>query len=89
MRPRYLFRSKVRASIRAALDALLKHGRPARVQLAVLVDRGLRELPIQPDYCGKRVNTVVDDHIIVKVNEYDGEDAVVLTNVKETAIRGS
>jgi pyrimidine operon attenuation protein/uracil phosphoribosyltransferase len=76
-------------TIRAALDALLKLGRPARVQLAVLVDRGLRELPIQPDYCGKSVNTEVDDHIIVKVNEYDGEDAVVLTNVKETATSGS
>lgn len=63
---------------RAALDAVISHGRPAKIQMAVLVDRGHRELPIQPDYCGKIVQTERDDHIVVKVNEYDGEDAVVL-----------
>lgn len=63
---------------RAALDALISHGRPSLVQLAVLVDRGHRELPIQPDYCGKAVNTDKTDHIVVKVNELDGEDAVVI-----------
>jgi pyrimidine operon attenuation protein/uracil phosphoribosyltransferase len=65
-------------TIRAALDALIAHGRPSRVQLAVLLDRGHRELPIQPDYCGKSVVTEKSDHIVVKVNEIDGEDAVVL-----------
>lgn len=65
-------------TIRAALDALMKHGRPDRVQLAVLIDRGHRELPIHADYCGRTVATEADDHVIVKVNEFDGEDAVVL-----------
>lgn len=65
-------------TVRAAMDALLKHGRPSSIQLAVLVDRGHRELPIQPNYCGKAVLTEKGDHIVVKVNEYDGEDAVVL-----------
>lgn len=65
-------------TIRAALDALMALGRPKSVQLAVLVDRGHRELPIEPNYRGKTVVTNKDDHIIVKVNEYDGEDAVVL-----------
>ena len=65
-------------TIRAALDALMEHGRPQNVQLAVLVDRGHRELPISANYCGKIVNTEKEDHIVVKVNEFDGEDAVVL-----------
>jgi pyrimidine operon attenuation protein/uracil phosphoribosyltransferase len=73
-------------TIRAALDALVKHGRPASVQLAVLVDRGHRELPIQPDYCGKKVSTEINDHITVKVNEYDGEDVVLLNADKERAL---
>ncbi len=63
---------------RAALEALLAHGRPKEVQFAVLIDRGHRELPIQPNYCGKHVATERSDHIIVRVSEYDGEDAVVL-----------
>ena len=63
-------------TIRAALDALMKHGRPQSVQLAALMDRGHRELPIQPDYVGKMVPTEREDHIVVKVNEYDGEDLV-------------
>jgi pyrimidine operon attenuation protein / uracil phosphoribosyltransferase len=65
-------------TVRSALDALVRHGRPASVQLAVLIDRGHRELPIQPDFCGRTISTEKDDHIIVRVNEYDGEDAVVL-----------
>lgn len=67
-------------TIRASLDALVHHGRPSCVQLAVLLDRGHRELPIQPDYCGKTVTTMKSDHIVVKVNEIDGEDAVELTH---------
>jgi len=63
---------------RAAIDAVFSHGRPCTLQLAVLVDRGHRELPIQPNYCGKVVQTQPGDHIVVKVNEIDGEDAVVL-----------
>lgn len=65
-------------TIRAALEELFSHGRPKKVELAVLVDRGHRELPIQPDYVGKSVLTDRGDHIIVKVNEIDGEDAVYL-----------
>lgn len=65
-------------TVRAALDALMRYGRPTSVQLAVLVDRGHRELPIEPNYCGRKVQTDKADHIVVKVNEYDGEDAVVL-----------
>ena len=63
---------------RAALDALMKHGRPRAVRLAVLIDRGHRELPIEPNYVGRVVQTAPTDRIIVKVNESDGEDAVVL-----------
>jgi pyrimidine operon attenuation protein/uracil phosphoribosyltransferase len=65
-------------TVRSALNALMEHGRPAKVELAVLIDRGHRELPIQPNYCGKKVETQRDDHVIVKVNEMDGEDAVIL-----------
>ena len=75
-------------TVRAALDALMRHGRPTRVQLATLIDRGHRELPIEPNFCGKKVFTDKKDHIVVKVNEYDGEDAVVLEKGFATAGRG-
>jgi pyrimidine operon attenuation protein/uracil phosphoribosyltransferase len=65
-------------TIRAALEGLMALGRPNTVKLAVLVDRGHRELPIEPNYRGKTVVTERGDHIVVKVNEIDGEDAVVL-----------
>lgn len=65
-------------TVRSALNALMEHGRPAKVELAVLIDRGHRELPVQPNYCGKTVPTSREDHIIVKVHEMDGEDVVVL-----------
>ena len=70
-------------TIRAALDGLMRYGRPRAVQLAVLIDRGHRELPIEPNYYGKKVFTDKGDHIVVKVNEYDGEDAVVLEKVHQ------
>ena len=73
-------------TVRAALNALIQLGRPSAVQLAVLVDRGHRELPIQPDYFGKKVETSKSDHIIVRVNEYDGEDAVVLDESSEVSV---
>jgi pyrimidine operon attenuation protein / uracil phosphoribosyltransferase len=72
-------------TIRAAMDAVMKFGRPQSIELAVLVDRGHRELPITPNYCGKTVQTDKGDHIIVKVNEVDGEDAVVLQKDGVTA----
>jgi pyrimidine operon attenuation protein/uracil phosphoribosyltransferase len=65
-------------TVRASMDALVKVGRPQEIQLAVLIDRGHRELPIQPNYCGRTIPTERGDHIVVKVNEYDGEDVVIL-----------
>jgi pyrimidine operon attenuation protein/uracil phosphoribosyltransferase len=65
-------------TIRAAVDALLDYGRPARVQLAVLIDRGHRELPIRPDYVGKNLPTARNERIHVRVTELDGVDEVVL-----------
>jgi pyrimidine operon attenuation protein/uracil phosphoribosyltransferase len=65
-------------TIRAAIDALLEYGRPARVQLAVLVDRGHRELPIRPDYVGKNVPTALAERVRVELAETDEGDRVVL-----------
>jgi pyrimidine operon attenuation protein/uracil phosphoribosyltransferase len=65
-------------TVRAALDALGDHGRPRAVQLAVLVDRGHRELPIRADYVGKNVPTARDEQVLVLLEEIDGTDAVRL-----------
>ena len=70
-------------TIRAAIDALFDYGRPAAVQLAVLVDRGHRELPIRPDYVGKNLPTALRERIKVRVEECDGVDEVVLVRSKE------
>jgi pyrimidine operon attenuation protein/uracil phosphoribosyltransferase len=71
-------------TIRAALDALVDFGRPTAIQLAVLVDRGHRELPIRADYVGKNLPTRRDEDVQVRLAEVDGEDAVL---VGETATR--
>jgi pyrimidine operon attenuation protein/uracil phosphoribosyltransferase len=63
-------------TIRAALDALADIGRPSAVQLAVMVDRGHRQLPIRPDYVGKNVPTSLDDHVSVRFTETDDVDGV-------------
>ena len=63
-------------SVRAALDALIDYGRPKAIQLAVLVDRGHRELPIRPDYVGKNVPTSADEDVAVRLREVDGTDVV-------------
>ncbi len=63
---------------RAALDALIAHGRPASIQLAVLIDRGHRELPIRPDYVGKNLPTSSREHVAVRLGEVDGTDEVVI-----------
>ena len=68
-------------TVRAALDALRDHGRPRAVQLAVLVDRGHRELPIRADYVGKNMPTSRSEEIVVLVDELDGRDAVLLRRV--------
>jgi pyrimidine operon attenuation protein/uracil phosphoribosyltransferase len=65
-------------TIRAAIDALIEYGRPDRVQLAVLADRGHRELPIRPDYVGKNLPTARGDRVHVELNEIDEIDRVVL-----------
>jgi pyrimidine operon attenuation protein/uracil phosphoribosyltransferase len=65
-------------TIRAALDALMDHGRPQSIQLAVLVDRGHRELPIRPDYVGKNVPTSRQEQIRVSLREFDGTDQVTI-----------
>ena len=69
-------------SIRAALDALTDLGRPRLVQLAVLVDRGHRELPIRADYVGKNIPTSLEEEVQVLLTEIDGQDAVVLLTNK-------
>ncbi|WP_308209331.1 bifunctional pyr operon transcriptional regulator/uracil phosphoribosyltransferase PyrR [Allokutzneria sp. A3M-2-11 16] len=66
-------------TVRAALDALRDHGRPSAVQLAVLVDRGHRELPIRADYVGKNVPTARSEDIAVHLSEVDGDDGVYLS----------
>jgi pyrimidine operon attenuation protein/uracil phosphoribosyltransferase len=65
-------------TIRAALDALNDHGRPAAVRLAVLIDRGHRQLPIRADYVGKNLPTALTERISVKLEEVDGLDEVVI-----------
>ncbi len=65
-------------SVRAALDALIAYGRPKQIQLAVLVDRGHRELPLRADYVGKNLPTARDESVDVHVLETDGRDAVIL-----------
>ena len=65
-------------SIRAAMDALNDFGRPSQIQLAVLVDRGHRELPIRPDYVGKNVPTAKGENVHVRLEEIDGLDEVVI-----------
>ncbi|MBE0430520.1 MAG: bifunctional pyr operon transcriptional regulator/uracil phosphoribosyltransferase PyrR [Dehalococcoidia bacterium] len=75
-------------SIRAAMDALMDLGRPGSIQLAVLIDRGHRELPIRPDYVGKNMPSARDEEIQVRLNEIDGKDEVVIANLQGTVICG-
>jgi len=65
-------------TVRAALDELIDFGRPARIELAVLVDRGHRELPIHADYAGKTLTTTREEVVQVRLKEEDGDDRVVL-----------
>jgi pyrimidine operon attenuation protein / uracil phosphoribosyltransferase len=65
-------------TVRAAIDEIFDYGRPARVQLATLVDRGHRELPIRPDYVGKNIPTSQDQRVNVRVEEIDGDDEVTV-----------
>jgi len=72
-------------TVRAAIEALFTYGRPARVQLAVLADRGHRELPIRPDYVGKNLPTAHDERVNVRVEEIDGLDEVSISLLQEAA----
>jgi pyrimidine operon attenuation protein/uracil phosphoribosyltransferase len=73
-------------TVRAAIDALFDYGRPHRVQLAVLADRGHRELPIRPDYVGKNLPTARSERVNVRVEEIDGTDevAISIAGIEET-----
>ena len=74
-------------TVRAAIDALFDYGRPRRVQLAVLADRGHRELPIRPDYVGKNLPTARSERVNVRVEELDGEDEVTIVSGSDITIR--
>ncbi len=70
-------------SIRAALDALIDYGRPERIQLAVLVDRGHRELPIRADFVGKNIPTSIDHDVLVQLVESDDVDQVIVQDRRD------
>jgi pyrimidine operon attenuation protein / uracil phosphoribosyltransferase len=70
---------------RSAIDALFDYGRPQRVQLAVLADRGHRELPIRPDYVGKNLPTARDERVYVRLEEIDGVDEVAIERLTTAA----
>ncbi|MFL5821454.1 MAG: bifunctional pyr operon transcriptional regulator/uracil phosphoribosyltransferase PyrR [Solirubrobacteraceae bacterium] len=73
-------------TVRAAIEALFDYGRPARVQLAVLTDRGHRELPIRPDYVGKNLPTASNERVYVRVQEMDGLDEVAIGSQEEALV---
>ena len=70
-------------TVRSAIEALFSYGRPARVQLAVLADRGHRELPFRPDYVGKNLPTARSERVNVRVDEIDGVDEVAIVAMQE------
>jgi pyrimidine operon attenuation protein/uracil phosphoribosyltransferase len=71
---------------RSAIDALFEYGRPARVQLAVLVDRGHRELPIRPDYVGKNLPTSLAERVNVSIEEIDGAEQVTIAPAPQNGV---
>jgi len=68
-------------TVRAALDAVIDFGRPKKIQLLALVDRGHRELPVQPDFTGWKIETTKKEKISVKIAELDGEDSIELIDM--------
>jgi len=72
-------------TVRAAIDALFDYGRPERIQLAVLCDRGHRELPIRPDYVGKNLPTAREERVNVRLEEVDGADEVTISESAEVS----
>ena len=75
-------------TVRAGIEALFDYGRPDRVQLAVLADRGHRELPIRPDYVGKNLPTAPGERVNVRLEETDGSDEVAIAPAQATATAG-
>lgn len=75
-------------TVRAAIEALFDYGRPRRVQLAVLADRGHRELPLRPDYVGKNLPTARDERVNVRVEELDGMDQVAIARPDDVSDNG-
>lgn len=73
-------------TIRAALDALADYGRPARIELATLIDRGHREMPIQPDYVGLKLDTQRNDHVHVSLELTDGQDRVEVVEPEDCSV---
>ncbi len=73
-------------TVRAAIDALFDYGRPQRIQLAVLCDRGHRELPIRPDYVGKNLPTARDQRVNVHLSELDGSDEVAIAEAEAAEV---
>ncbi|MEE8604511.1 MAG: bifunctional pyr operon transcriptional regulator/uracil phosphoribosyltransferase PyrR, partial [Candidatus Aminicenantaceae bacterium] len=67
-------------TIRAAIDVIIDSGRPRSIQLAVLIDKGGRELPIQPDYVGKKIEADSGSVVLVKLKEVDGEDRIIISD---------
>jgi len=76
-------------TVRAAIEALFAYGRPERVQLAVLADRGHRELPIRPDYVGKNLPTSRSEHVHVRLRELDGIDEIAIAADAATGLTPS
>src|SRR2546427_612225 len=75
--------AKIAQTVRAALDAINDRGRPRAIQLAILIDRGHRELPIRPDYVGKNLPTSRRESVAVRLREHDGDDRVVIEEPEE------
>jgi len=76
-------------TVRAAIEALFDYGRPSKIQLATLIDRGHRELPIRPDYVGKNLPTSQDQRVYVRVDEIDGRDEVTIEPAADTNRRAA
>lgn len=76
-------------TVRAAIDVVFDYGRPAKIQLATLVDRGHRELPIRPDYVGKNIPTSQDQRVNVRVQEVDGVDEVTIGAARQRRIQAA
>ena len=73
-------------TVRAAIEGILDYGRPSKIELAAFIDRGHRELPIQPDFVGHHLETALGQHVQVRLQEDDGEDAVYLRDAKDHPI---